>query len=209
MISNWLADLQYRFGATVAASGLIEPDTSWSAQLLSSDRLWMLIEGTHVLALMLFVGTILFVDLRLLGVTMRSVPVSRVTDQVLPWTIGGFVLLIVTGGLLFFSNPLEYWHNAAFRVKLVLLAAAAINIFWFHWRVQANRADWDRALVAPRAARISGAASLMLWIAVIFAGRYMAYDWTKCMSPGPVVAALAQCEVYDRTLERVDAELAL
>jgi uncharacterized membrane protein len=209
MISNWLADLQYRFGAVINDAGLIEPDTSWSAQLLTSDRLWMLIEGAHVLALMLFVGTILFVDLRLLGITMKTVPVSRVTDQVLPWTIAGFALLLVTGGLLFFSNPLEYWHNAAFRVKLVFLAAAAINIFWFHWRVQASRAQWEAALVVPRAARLSGGASLVLWIAVIFAGRYMAYDWTKCMSPGDAVAAIAQCDVYDTTLERIDAELAL
>ena len=132
MISYWLAELQYRLGATTDGSGKIVPDSSWSAQLLSSERLWMLLEGTHVVTLMLFAGTILFVDLRLLGVAFRNVPVSRVADQVLPWTVGGFAVLLLTGGALFFSNPLEYWHNFAFRMKLGLLVAAAANIFWFH-----------------------------------------------------------------------------
>lgn len=208
MISQWLGELQYRLGATLDASDKIIPDTSWSAQLLSSDRLWMLLEGTHVLTLMLFAGTILFVDLRLLGVAFRNVAVSRVADQVLPLTVGGFAVLLVTGSLLFFSNPLEYWHNFSFRLKLVFLFAAAINIFWFHIRVQASRPEWDEAPVPPRAVRASGAASIGLWFVVIFAGRYMAYDWTKCMNPGALISAIAQCEIYDETLAHVDAEIA-
>ncbi|MES2302375.1 MAG: DUF6644 family protein [Pseudomonadota bacterium] len=208
MISQWLAELQYRLGATLDVSGKIVPDTSWSAQLLSSERLWMLLEGTHVLTLMLFAGTILFVDLRLIGVAFRNVPVSRVADQVLPWTVGGFAVLLLTGSLLFFSNPLEYWHNFAFRLKLGFLVVAAINIFWFHYRVQANRPQWDEAPIPPAAVRTSGATSIALWFVVIFAGRYMAYDWTKCMNPGPLVGAVAQCAVYDQTLEKIDEEIA-
>jgi hypothetical protein len=208
MISYWLAELQYRLGAALDASGKIVADTSWSEQLLSSDRLWMLIEGTHVLTLMLFAGTILFVDLRLLGIAFRTVPVSRVADQTLPWTVGGFGVLVLTGSLLFFSNPLDYWHNFAFRLKLIFLVAAAINIFWFHYRVQASRPQWDEAPVPPRAVRASGATSIALWFVVIFAGRYMAYDWTKCENPGPLVGAIAQCEVYDRALADIDREIA-
>lgn len=209
MFSDLLAELQYRLGAAIDASGKIVPDTSWSAQLLSSERLWMLLEGTHVITLMVFAGTILFVDLRLLGVAFRSVPVSRVADQVLPWTVGGFAVLLLTGSLLFFSNPLEYWHNFAFRLKLVFLLAAALNIFWFHWKVQANRPQWDAAPVPPFRVRASGAASIALWFVVIFTGRYMAYDWTKCMNPGPVVSVVAQCQVYDDTIARIDKEIAL
>lgn len=168
----------------------------------------MLLEGTHVLTLMLFAGTILFVDLRLLGAAFRNVPVSRVADQVLPWTVGGFAVLLVTGSLLFFSNPLEYWHNFAFRLKLLFLVAAAVNIFWFHYRVQASRPAWDQEPVPPPAVRASGATSIALWFVVIFAGRYMAYDWTKCMNPGAIVGAVAQCEVYDSALADIDGEIA-
>jgi len=206
MISEWLAALQYRLGATLDGSGHIVADTPWSAQLQSSERLWMIVEGTHVISLMVFAGTILFVDLRLLGVVLRGTPVSKVADNLLPWTVGGFLLILLTGGALFFSNPLEYFHNFAFRVKLVLLLAAAINVFWFHFRVQRDRAAWDAAPVPPRAARRSAATSLALWFAVIAAGRYMAYDWVKCMNPGWFVSEVAQCETYDRTLAAIDQE---
>jgi len=206
MISEWLAELQYRLGATLDPSGRIVADTSWSAQLQSSERLWMMVEGVHVISLMVFAGTILFVDLRLLGVALRDTPVSRVADSLLWWTVGGFALILLTGGTLFFSNPLEYYHNLAFRVKLVLLLAAALNVFWFHVRVQRDRAAWDAAPVPPLAARRSAATSLALWFAVIVAGRYMAYDWVKCMNPGWLVSEVAQCEIYDRTLAKMDAE---
>lgn len=208
MISEWLAELQFRLGATLDASGKIVPDTSWSAQLLSSERLWMMIEGTHVLTLMVFAGTILFVDLRLLGVAFRKTPVSQVSDSVLPWTVGGFAVLLVTGLALFFSNPLEYYHNVSFRLKLVFLLAAALNIFWFHVRVQANRPAWDTAERPPARVRAAGATSIALWFLVIFSGRYMAYDWVTCMNPGAVVSAIAQCAAHDAALEKIDAEVA-
>lgn len=208
MISDWLAQLQYRLGATTNASGQIVGDTSWSAQLQSSERLWMMIEGAHVLSLMLFAGTILFVDLRLLGAVFRTTPVSRVAESVLPWTVAGFVLILLTGSALFFANPLDYFHNFAFRAKLVFLLAAAINIFWFHYRVQRDRSAWDADTVPPRAARRSAAVSLTLWLGVIVAGRYMAYDWVKCMNPGQLVAEVAQCETYDTTLAQIDQETA-
>jgi hypothetical protein len=208
MLSDWLARLQYQLGATIDASGRIVADTSWSGQLQSSERLWMMIEGAHILALMVFAGTILFVDLRLLGVVLRGTPVSRVADSVLPWTVGGFAVILLTGGALFFSDPLEYFHNFAFRMKLVLLLAAAANVFWFHVRVQRDRPAWDALPLPPRAARRSAAVSLTLWFGVIVAGRYMAYDWVKCMNPGPLVSAVAQCDAYDTALARIDAEIA-
>lgn len=208
MISDWLAELQYRLGATLDASGKIVPDTSWSAQLLSSERLWMMIEGTHLITLMLFAGTILFVDLRLLGIALRTTPVSRISDSLLPWTVGGFLVLLITGSALFFSNPLEYYHNLAFRLKLVFLLAAALNIFWFHLRVQSNRPEWDTAERPPARVRAAGATSIALWFLVIFAGRYMAYDWVTCMNPGAFVSAVAQCAVHDAALEKIDREIA-
>lgn len=207
-MSEWLAQLQYRLGATLDASGKIVPDTSWSSQLLSSERLWMLIEGTHLITLMVFAGTILFVDLRLLGVALRTTPVSRVSESVLPWTVGGFLVLLATGSALFFSNPLEYYHNLAFRLKLVFLLAAALNIFWFHVRLQASRPEWDNAERPPARVRAAGATSIALWFLVIFAGRYMAYDWVTCMNPGALVSAVAQCEVHDAALKKIDQEIA-
>jgi hypothetical protein len=203
-----MAYLQYLFGAHLDATGHAVSDTSLSARLQGSEHLWMLLEGTHVLTLMLFAGTILFVDLRLLGLIFRATPVSKVTDSVLPFTVGGFIVMAITGTALFLANPFEYYHNFLFRVKLALLLAAAINIFVFHHRVQADRARWDASPKPPFSARASAAASLTLWIAVIIAGRYVAYDWYKCENARGFIASVAQCREHDLTFAQIQPELA-
>jgi hypothetical protein len=207
MIAGFLAYIQYKLGAAVDQAGHALADTSWSAQLQGSERLWMLLEGAHVLTLMLFAGSILFVDLRLLGVVFRNASVSKVADTILPYTVGGFVVMILTGVALFFANPLEYYYNIVFRLKLLFLLAAAINIFWFHYRVQANRFAWDHLARPPAAARRAAALSLALWIGVIVAGRFVAYEWFSCDNAKGFAAAAAQCSEKDVTLAAIEQEM--
>lgn len=155
MLSEWMAYLQFVLGAQHDASGHIVADTSLSAQLQSSERLWMLLEAAHVLTLMLFAGTILFVDLRLLGVALRGVPVSRVSAAVLPYTIGGFVVLLVTGLALFFSNPFEYYHNLVLRLRsassLPLRSTSSCSIA--AWRRTGKAGTRRRFRQSPRVSR--------------------------------------------------------
>jgi hypothetical protein len=156
---------------------------SWSEALLGSLNFWGLVEGTHLLSLMLFAGTIMVVDLRLLGATFRRTPVSAVSDQVLPFTVAGFAMMLITGLALFYAKPVFYYHNIWFRAKLVFIGIALINIAVFHIRVQRNRAAWDLAPNPPASARVSAVVSLLSWILVISMGRFMAYDWFECGKP--------------------------
>jgi hypothetical protein len=203
-----MAYLQYQFGAQLDTAGRALSDTSYSAQLLGSEKLWMLLEGTHVLTLMLFAGTILFVDLRLLGLAFRSVPISRISRALLPYTVAGLVIIFVTGILVFFAKPLEYYHNFAFRVKLVLLLVAVANIAWFHFKVQTGEGEWDRAERPPLRVRAAGAVSILVWVAVIATGRCMAYEWFTCDAASPFVAAAAQCAEKNATLAAIQPEIA-
>ncbi len=204
MISDLIAFIQYRLGAEVDAAGQVVADTSWSERLRGSETLWPLLEGAHVLTLMLFAGTILIVDLRLLGVAFRQAPVSKVTDTLLPYTVAGFATMIVTGLLLFFSNPLDYYHNIWFRVKFVFVIVAAINILYFHFRVQSNRATWDTLQKPPLGARAAAALSLALWSGIIVAGRFAAYDWFDCDRTDGWVAAVSQCQARETALEHLE-----
>ena len=209
MISQAMAYLQYELGAHPDASGKLDATTAWSAQLLGSLRWWMLLEGTHVLTLAVFAGTILFVDLRLLGVALPHVPVSRVTRSLLPLTVGAFAVMVLTGLLLFYAKPFEYYHNFAFRAKVVFLLLAAANIFIFHGRVQADAARWDAEPLPPMGARRSAALSLLAWVLVIGAGRAMAYDRFTCSEAGPVIGALADCGGQAATLAVLEQEVSL
>jgi hypothetical protein len=169
----------------------------------------MVLEGTHVVTIMLFAGTILFVDLRLLGVAWRNAPVSQVADTLLPYTIAGFTIMALTGAALFLAQPLEYFHSLIFRAKIVLLLVAALNIFWFHFKVQRQRPAWDAQPTPPAPARFAAAASIMLWLLIIATGRYAAYGWVSCDRISGLAADAAQCASYAGTMARYQAEIGL
>ena len=185
--------------ATHVGKGPGEYDPSWSEGLASTLNIWGLLEGSHVLSLMLFAGTIFLVDLRLLGVGFKKTPISVISDRVLPLTVFGFALMLVTGGLLFYAKPLLYYHNLWFRLKLIFLAIAVINIFIFHYKVQTDRDQWDTAVKPPAKARISAMVSILSWVIVITFGRFIAYDWYECGKPLPHWANVAQeCAISER-----------
>ncbi len=160
--------------------------TRWSIALLESIHMWPLLETAHVLSLALFVGTAIMMDLRLVGVVFRGIPVSDFTGRLLPWTKLGFAFMAVTGLLLFYSSPLRYYYNLFFRIKVILLMAAGANAWLFHSRVHSRVHEWDNAWSPPRAARLAGFVSLVLWTGVIFSGRMVAYNWFDCdIQPQP------------------------
>ena len=178
MIGAFLTWLEHTLGKGASADA-----QSWSEALLGSLNFWGLLEGTHLIALMLFAGTILVVDLRLLGVTFRKTKVSVVSDTILPLTVFGFLFVVVTGLALFFAKPLFYYHNIWFRLKMIMLAIALINILFFHSRIQSTQDSWDADEKPPPRARAAAAASLTAWLIVITFGRLIAYDWFECGKP--------------------------
>ena len=161
-------------------------ETAWSVALLESLYVWPLVESTHVLALGLFVGTTVMMDLRLVGVAFRGVPATAFTGRLLPWTRIGFAIMTATGLLLFYSQPLHYYHNLFFRVKVAVLVLAGVNVAVFHRGVHLRAGDWELDARPPRAARAAGAVSLAAWAAVVVTGRLIAYNWFDCdLQPQP------------------------
>ena len=130
----------------------------------------------HVLALGLSAGTIAAVDLRLLGRGMRSEPVSAVLGQVLPWTWTGFAIMAVSGGLVFVSEAERCYTSVSFRIKMALMLLAGLNALVFHLTIYRRVAAWDRDPVTPLRAKFAGLSSLVLWLGVITAGRFVGYE---------------------------------
>ena len=157
--------------------------TPWSTALLESQYVWPFLESTHVLMLTLFAGTAAINDLRLLGIGFTGVPAGEVTQRLLRLTRIAFAVMVVTGLLLFYSNPVHYWHNIFFRIKLVLLTIAGLNIWLFHGRIHKRVAEWSTDTRPPRAARVAGLVSLAAWALIIVSGRLIAYNWFDCDKP--------------------------
>jgi hypothetical protein len=133
------------------------------------------IESFHVLALTLVFGTIVIVDLRLLGVASHRRGARQLILDLLPYTWAAFALAVVTGSLLFASNAVAYAHNAPFLWKMAAIAAAGINMALFHLTAYRRIVDWDDALPPPLAARTAGMTSLALWVLVICLGRWIGF----------------------------------
>jgi hypothetical protein len=141
------------------------------------DSLWIfdITETVHTLGIILVAGTIMLVDLRLLGMGLRREPVSHVVSRIVPWTLAGFCLMFLTGGWLFSAEASKLYHSPAFRIKMMLLSLAGLNALIFHLTVYRRAAEWDDVPVAPMRARVAGLLSLVLWIGIIAAGRSIAY----------------------------------
>jgi uncharacterized membrane protein SirB2 len=168
--------------------------TPGSIALHESLHVYTWIETAHVLGIMLFAGTIALIDLRLLGLAFRPVPVSQMNAKILPWTVAAFVLMIATGLALFYAIPVRSFHSVWFRAKMLLMLAAGINVFLFHARVERDRDRWDLG-ETPRGARVSSVISLVIWASVIITGRMIAYNWFDCdRQPQPeIINFLTSC----------------
>ena len=130
------------------------------------------LESIHVVAITLVVGSILVVDLRLLGMAGTRYGASRMTRELVPWTWGAFWVAVVTGIGMFVARAPAYIENPAFQAKLVLLVLACANMALFQFRTFRDIVTWDTVAVTPVAARVAGAASLLLWAGILLAGRW-------------------------------------
>ncbi|MBL8376479.1 MAG: hypothetical protein JNM79_01260 [Burkholderiales bacterium] len=132
------------------------------------------LETVHLVAIALLFGSIVVVDLRILGLT-RDLPAKRLAAHALPWTLAAFALAVVSGLLLFIAHAADLIGNRVFLVKVGLIMAAGGNAAMFHSGPWGSVARWDTGVSAPPGARVMAAASIILWVGVIACGRWIAY----------------------------------
>jgi hypothetical protein len=150
-------------------------NTALAVYLQESEWGFAAVESVHVIALTLVLGTIAIVDLRLLGLPRRNVPITALTADCLRLTWAAFALAAVSGSLMFIANAASYYGNLAFRVKMVLLVLAGLNMLVFELRTFRSVAAWDIGEPAPMAGRIAGALSLLLWLSIVIFGRWVGF----------------------------------
>lgn len=166
-------------------------DSGLATTIRNSAYLFPCLEALHVMALSLVLGTITVVDLRMLGLTSKERSAERVSMELLIWTWGGFAIAVLTGVIMFTTNARVYAHNTAFQIKMALLALAGLNMLMFHLTAARSMRRWDRQ-AAPAIGKACATASLVLWIAVVFAGRVIGFTTTgqeaKEQAPPPASA---------------------
>lgn len=132
------------------------------------------LETLHLFGIALVFGPILMFDLRVLG-RGRDFNVRRLHQTLVPWVWTGFLINLVSGCLMFLSDASEFARNPAFLAKLVLLAVAGGNALLFQNLIFPRLPGSDDTSLLTKSARASAALSILIWMAIIVAGRLMAY----------------------------------
>lgn len=153
-------------------------ETQGSISIRESILMFPLLEGSHLLGIAVSAGTIAISDLRMMGLIFKKESASDVFHQLIPWTTAGFVMMIVTGMLLLWSEPVKLYGSIWFRYKVLFLFLAGMNVLIFHSsKVYRTIHEWEWAANPPRGAKIAGWVSLISWGIVIIAGRTTAYNF--------------------------------
>jgi hypothetical protein len=153
-------------------------DSGLATDIRKSLYVFPFLESIHVMALAVVFGTILVVDLRILGFASKDRSFARLSAELLKFTWGAFAVSVLTGIAMFTTNARVYAHNTAFLVKMALLLLAGINMAVFHLTAERSVARWDRGASAPGIGKMTAALSIMLWVGIIFAGRVIGFTTT-------------------------------
>ncbi len=127
-----------------------------------------LLECIHIAGFALSIGTIAIVDLRMLGLALRSQPAAALAKSLAPWTLVGLVIMLISGPLIFSSDPNMYLHNVSFRFKMGALLTAILYHYTLH-RWAALREP------APAIGKMVAVVSLALWVSVVAGGLFIAF----------------------------------
>lgn len=140
------------------------------------ESLWAypIVETLHIIGLATVYGSILVVDLRLLGLS-RGVSAARLARHALPWTVGAFGLVLTTGLLMFTAHVADFIGNPIFMLKMGLILAGGVNAGLLHAGALRSVATWDTGVMPPASVRLAAALSIVLWTSVIACGRFLAY----------------------------------
>ena len=145
--------------------------TATGSAIRESIWLFPVIEAIHLLGLSLLGGSLLFVDLRLLGWGLKDQSITRVARSARPWLIAALSVMLLTGWLMLLSEPIKLYYNRSFWVKITALPIA----LGFTLAVR-GRALRDPELKTSTRSRVLGALSLALWFTVAAAGRWIGFS---------------------------------
>jgi hypothetical protein len=142
------------------------PGTEW---------VFPIIETLHVIFLVLVFGSIAMVDLRLIGLSSRQLPFSKLYREIMPWIWWAFAGAVVFGVVLATGKITDYLRCWQFVAKFVFMALAGVNMLIFHFGAFRHVERWDTTLPVPAVPRLAGALSLIFWSGVVVCGRWIGF----------------------------------
>lgn len=150
--------------------------TSLSTAIQST--LWMVpaIQCVHIIAIGVLVGAFFMVDMRVLGVVGRDQSVAQVSRRYAPWFWCALLVLLTTGVLLIIGEPRRELLSFSFWAKMALLAIGIVVALVFQQHLRSDPARWEGDAAAPPLTKVLALLSILVWIGIMFMGRFIAFD---------------------------------
>lgn len=134
-----------------------------------------IVQTVHLLCIAAVMGSIVLIDLRVLGLALPSQSTTELTRRLMPWTWWALPCLAVSGLVSLFARPNRYLVNPVFGIKFALLALAVMLGVVFHRATLRDESFWERSRGRRALSKTVALFSLLLWIGVAMAGRWIAY----------------------------------
>jgi hypothetical protein len=136
--------------------------------LNNTEWAFPLTECFHITSFALSIGTIMLVDLKMLGLGLKRQTTGQLTRDTGLWTLVGLVIVIFSGLLIFSSDPIHYIYNSMFKLKVTMLTLAIIYNYTIHRKVALSNASGG-------VAKLVGGVSVLIWTSVVFGGLWIAF----------------------------------
>lgn len=155
-----------------------------SGSPLQAGALWTLtnipgfppiIQTVHILGIAVVMGTVVMLNLRILGLAVPSQSISEMSERLLPWLWWALASNLVSGAFFLFGRPGRYFNNPVFGWKLAFLIPAVLLTLFFYLMNRHQHNYWQLSPQRIWLARGIALVSLGLWIMVAMAGRWIAY----------------------------------
>lgn len=150
-------------------------NTQFSQTLQNVSWIIPAVQSVHIVCIAIVMGSVFLIDLRLLGVAGHSQSVSSLTKRLLPWVWCALVVLLITGSLLAIAEPVRSLMNPAFQAKMLMVLTVGFLTFYFQDVIRGDEAFWEMTPARRATAKLTALVSLLLWVGIVFAGRWIAY----------------------------------
>ena len=174
------SDLLFAFTEWLRSTQLVETALSISehpVSLLIAGNFWAIpvIQTVHILALAAAFGSVLMINLHILGVTGKSRTLTQTVKRFQPWIWWSLLLLAISGIGMILGEPIRELINPIFWIKMGLVITLVLLSLWYQSTVARNMVQWDMTLHASAGVRVGSALLIILWCVIMFAGRWIAY----------------------------------
>lgn len=147
--------------------------TPLNAFITGNSWVWPTLESVHFLGLCLLFGSLLIIDLRMMGFA-KKLPIKSI-DVFITMTLIGFMLNLVTGVLFVVGDPARYFVNIAFQIKMVIIVLAALNAIFYILKIRPKVHAGVESSDLPGYAKLVAFLSLLFWTSAIILGRFIPY----------------------------------